>query len=106
MIVNPLERNTWRSGVRSAMHTWRGPTYVDDALVMHTPGRRQLKTPILSRNVDQKSLETEFSIAATLATNGNQNHCFYRFLIRVRRLLIAFAIATYWLWCSFIKNLM
>ena len=28
-----------------------------------TPGRRQSKTPILSRNVDQKSLETEFSIA-------------------------------------------
>ena len=27
-----------------------------------TPGRRQSKTPILSRNVDQKSLETEFSI--------------------------------------------
>ena len=25
-----------------------------------TPGRRQSKTPILSRNVDQKSLETEF----------------------------------------------
>ena len=29
----------------------------------NTPGRRQLKTPILLRNVDQKSLETEFSIA-------------------------------------------
>ena len=28
-----------------------------------TPGRRQSKTPILSRNVDQQSLETEFSIA-------------------------------------------
>ena len=28
-----------------------------------TPGRRQSKTSILSRNVDQKSLETEFSIA-------------------------------------------
>ena len=28
-----------------------------------TPGSRQSKTPILSRNVDQKSLETEFSIA-------------------------------------------
>ena len=27
-----------------------------------TPCRRQLKTPILSRNVDQKSLQTEFSI--------------------------------------------
>ena len=28
-----------------------------------TPGRRQSKTPILSRNVDQKSIETVFSIA-------------------------------------------
>ena len=28
-----------------------------------TPGRRQSKTPILSRNVDKKSIETEFSIA-------------------------------------------
>ena len=27
------------------------------------PGRRQSKTPILSKNVDHKSLETEFSIA-------------------------------------------
>ena len=27
------------------------------------------------------------------ATNGNQKHCFYRFLIRVRRLLRAFSIA-------------
>ena len=26
-----------------------------------TPGRRQSKTPIPSRNVDQKSMETEFS---------------------------------------------
>ena len=48
--------------MRSAMHTWRGPTNADDALVVHTPGRWQLKTPILSRNVDQKSLETEFSV--------------------------------------------
>ena len=30
---------------------------------MNTPGRRQSKTPILLRNVDQKSLETEFPIA-------------------------------------------
>ena len=30
---------------------------------MHTPGKRQLKTPILSRNVDQKSIETVFLIA-------------------------------------------
>ena len=47
---------------------------------------RQSKTLILSTNVDQKSLETGFSIAicrpifrlpcvARLATNGNQNFC-------------------------------
>ena len=30
---------------------------------MLTPGRRQSKTSILSTNVDQNSLETEFSIA-------------------------------------------
>ena len=30
---------------------------------MPTPGMWQSKMPILSRNVDQKSLETEFSIA-------------------------------------------
>ena len=29
----------------------------------HTPGRQQLKTAILSRNVDKKMLETEFLIA-------------------------------------------
>ena len=29
-------------------------------LSMPIPGRRQSKTPILSKNVDQKSLETEF----------------------------------------------
>ena len=28
-----------------------------------TPGRRQWKTPILSRNVDKKSIETVFLIA-------------------------------------------
>ena len=30
---------------------------------IHTPGRRQSKTPILLRNVDQKSIKTVFSIA-------------------------------------------
>ena len=64
------------------------------------PGRRQSKTPILSRNVDQKSLETEFSIAICrhVATNDNRKHRFYRFLIRVCRLLIAFSIAAYPVW--------
>ena len=33
------------------------------AVPVLTPGRRQSKTPILSRNVDQKSIETLFSIA-------------------------------------------
>ena len=64
----------------------------------YTLGGRQSKTRILSRNVDQKSIETVFSIAifvATLATNGNRKHCFYRFLIRVCRLLRTFSIAAY-----------
>ena len=57
-----------------------------------TPGRRQSKTPILSRNVDQKSLEQCFRLpfVAPLATIGNRKHCFRQFLIRVRRLLISF----------------
>ena len=65
-----------------------------------TPGRRQSKTLIVSPNVDQKSFETEFSIAICrrLATNCNRKHCFYRFLIRVRRLLRAFSIAAYQVW--------
>ena len=48
----------------------------------NTPGRRQSKTSILPRNVDQKSIETEFSIAicSHWRQNGNQKHCFYRFL--------------------------
>ena len=29
--------------------------------IIHTPGRRQSKMPILSRKVGQKSIETEFS---------------------------------------------
>ena len=44
------------------------------------------------------SLETKFSIAIcrpTLAKNGNQKHCFHRFLILVRRLLRAFSIVAY-----------
>ena len=57
-----------------------------------TPGGLQSKTPILSRNVDIKSIETVFFIA----TNGNQKHYFYQFLIRICQLLITFAIAAYW----------
>ena len=43
-----------------------------------TPGRLQLITLILSKNVDQKSQETVFLIAicSQSATNGNQKHCF------------------------------
>ena len=67
-----------------------------------TPGRRQSKTPIPSRNVDKKSIETLFSIAIWRHTgdkiNGNRKNCFYRFFIRVRRLLIAFSIAAYPVW--------
>ena len=35
-----------------------------------TPGRRQSKTLLLSTNVDQKSLETEFSIAICRPTGA------------------------------------
>ena len=34
-----------------------------------------------------------------LATNGNRKSCLYRILIRVRRLLRAFLIAAYPMWC-------
>ena len=65
------------------------------AVPVLTPGRRQSKTPILSRNVDQKSIETLFSIAICRPTGDKwqsktPEHCFYRFLIRVRRLLVTF----------------
>ena len=53
-----------------------------------TPGRRQSKTLILSTNVDQKSIETEFSIVICRLI-GN-----LAIFIRVRRLLRAFSIAT------------
>ena len=56
---------------------------------VNTPGGRQSKTPILLRNVDQKSIETVFLIAPT---GDKCLHCFYRFLIRVCRLLITFSI--------------
>ena len=38
-----------------------------------------------------------------LATNGNQKHCFYQFLIRDRRLLITFFIAAYPVWLCLTK---
>ena len=65
-----------------------------------TPGRLQSKTPILSRNVDQKSIEQCFRLpfVAPLATNDNRKHCFYRLLTGDRRLLITFSIAAYPVW--------
>ena len=74
---------------------------------MLTPNRRQSKTLILSANVDQKSLETEFSIVicrpiafvAQLATKCQRKISFKRFLSRVRRSLRAFSIAAYPMWC-------
>ena len=65
---------------------------------------------ILSRNVDQKSIETVFSINRNsvfdchLSPHWRQmaiKNTFYRFLIRVRRLLIMFSIAAYPV-CSYI----
>ena len=37
--------------------------------------------PILSRNIDNNCQKQSFRLpfVATLATNGNQKHCFYRF---------------------------
>ena len=58
-----------------------------------TPDRRQSKTLILSTNIDQKSLETQFLIAFCRPT-GNKwplKTLFYAILIRVFRLLGAFS---------------
>ena len=71
-------------------YNYRSSTYVT------TPGWRISKTPILSRNVDQKSLETEFLIAICRHTGDKWQSKtlflsifdrFYRFFIRVRQLL-------------------
>ena len=58
----------------------------------NTPGRRQSKTPILSRNVDQISIETVFSIAICRHTGDKweSKKLFLSILICVRRLLIRF----------------
>ena len=58
-----------------------------------TPRRRQSKTLILSTNVDQKSIETEFSIV--ICRRLSIVNPFLAILIRVRRLLRAFSIAAY-----------
>ena len=39
---------------------------------INTPGRRQSKTSILSRNIDQKSIETVFSIAICRPTGDKR----------------------------------
>ena len=60
-----------------------------------TTGRRQSKKLILSTNVDQKSLKTEFSIAICRPTGDKwqSKTLFLAILTRVRRLLRAFSIA-------------
>ena len=62
------------------------------AVPVLTPGRRQSKTTILSRNVDQKSIETMFSIAICRPTGDKwqSKTLFLSILIRVRRLLVMF----------------
>ena len=64
--------------------------------VEHRVGR-QSKMLILSTNVDQKSLETEFLIAICRPTGDKwqSKTPFLAILIRVRRLLRAFSIAAY-----------
>ena len=42
--------------------------------IMNTPDRRQSKMLILSKNIYQKSLETEFLNVICRVTNGNQKH--------------------------------
>ena len=54
----PVVVQTLRHCIRSIRDT-----VLRSSNVVITLGRRQSKTPILSRSVDQKSLETEFSIA-------------------------------------------
>ena len=60
-----------------------GPTFRSSpagyvGISVNTLGRWQSKTPILSWNIDQKSLEKEFSIAICRQC-GNRKHCIYRF---------------------------
>ena len=56
-----------------------------------TPDRRQSKTLILSTNVDQNWVETEFSIAICRSTGDKwqSKTLFLAILIRVRQLLRA-----------------
>ena len=63
----------------------------------HRVGGNHAKTLILSTNIDQKSLETESSIAICRPTGDKwqSKTLFLASLIRVRRLLRSFSIAVY-----------
>ena len=67
---------------------------------MITPGRRQSKTSILSTNVDQKSLETEFSIAICRPSGDKwQSKTQFLAIFDARSsILRAFSIAVYPVW--------
>ena len=69
----------------------------DIVLPLSTPGRRQSKTPILSRIVDQKSIETVFlnAICRSTGDKWQSKTLFLSIFIRVRRLLTTFSIAAY-----------
>ena len=73
-----------------------------------TPGRRQSKTPILLRNVDQKSIETVFSIVICCPTGDKwqSKTLFLSILICVRRLLIRVSIADLLLLVKTFKSLL
>ena len=70
---------------------------IGEQLLFTTPGRRQSNPPILSRNVDQKSSETVFSIdiCPQWGDKWQWKTLFLSILIRNRRLLITFLIAAY-----------
>ena len=62
-----------------------------------TPGRRQSITPILSRNVDQKSIETMFLIAICRPTcdRWQSKTLFVSIFDPCSSMLITFSIAAY-----------
>ena len=71
-----------------------------------TPSRWRSKTLILSTNVDQKSLETEFLIAIFHPTGDKwqSKTLFLSIFINFRQLLNAFSIATYPVWLCECKD--
>ena len=66
--VKPQDLEVWSLyhfySLKTQSSQWHYLPYLD----LNTPGRRQSKMSILSMNVDQKSLETDFLI-------DNQKHC-------------------------------